>query len=328
MDKLVPSLLLVLGLGALYLGFGSLVRLGRKSAEFWVFGLGVRTRLGAVKVLVVAVAMLFLSFSFYKKGSITKMLQSPVVLDQEIYLNLTQQLNKAEETIASNRKEIAVLTQEKNDCQNAAFRLETGVANKNDLAGELKSILAIRKKEMAGYESSLGKMRDEQNRLQQQYDQLSQLYRQAQDKTEQLQSQLSSLQSAKSTLEENISQLSTQKETELKSLRDENAKVKSLIRDTERRNNLLQQGLSLLESNEWQLEQDVQRLANLLASRPDVNTSSQSEVPRAIQRIQQTLREGTAITRQTKAIQPFSPHQVQGKPSDQQKKQTIEEKHP
>ena len=114
----------------------------------------------------------------------------------------------------------------------------------------------------------------------------------------------------------------------LKSLRDENAKVKSLIRDTERRNNLLQQGLSLLESNEWQLEQDVQRLANLLASRPDVNTSSQSEVPRAIQRIQQTLREGTAITRQTKAIQPFSPHQVQGKPSDQQKKQTIEEKHP
>jgi len=320
MDKLVPSLLLVLGLGALYLGIGSLVRLGRKSTEFWVFGLGVRTRLGAVKVMVVAVAMVFLSYSFYKKGSLTKMLQSPVALDQEIYLNLTQQLNKAEETLASYRKEIAVLTQEKSDCQNQAFSLETGVANKNDLAGELKSIMAIRKKEMAGFESSLSKMRDEQNRLQQQYDQLSQLYRQTQEKTEQLQSQLSSLQSDKSTLEENLSQLSAQKETELKGLRDENGKVKGQIRDTERSNNLLQQGLSLLEANEWQLEQDVQRLANLLASQPDVNTPSQSEVTRAIQRIQQTLREGTAITRQTKAIQAYPSHQIQGKPSDQQKK--------
>ncbi len=320
MDKLVPSLLLVLGLGALYLGIGSLVGLGRKSTEFWVFGLGVRTRFGALKVLVVAAAMLFLSYSSYKKGSLTKMLQSPVAVDQEIYLNLTQQLNKAEETIASYRKEIAVLTQEKTDCQNAAFRLETGVANKNDLAGELKSILAIRKKEMAGFESSLGKMRDEQNRLQQQYDQLSQLYRQTQDKTEQLQSQLSSLQSDKSTLETSLSQLSTQKEAELKRLRDENGKLKGLNRDTERRNNLLQQGLSLLETNEWQLEQDIQRLANFLASQPDVNTPSQSEVSRAIQRIQQTLREGTAITRQTKAVEPSSPHQNQGKPSDQQKK--------
>jgi chromosome segregation ATPase len=264
--------------------------------------------------------MLFLSFSFYKKGSLTKMLQSPVVVDQEIYLNLTQQLNKAEETIASYRKEIAILTQEKTDCQNAAFRLESGAANKNDLAGELKSILAIRKKEMAGFESSLGKMRDEQNRLQQQYDQLSNLYRQTQDKTEQLQSQLGSLQSDKSTLEESLSQLSTQKEAELKRLREENGKIKSLIRDTERHNNLLQQGLSLLETNEWQLEQDVQRLANLLASQPDVNTPSQSEASRAIQRIQQTLREGTAITRQTKAVEPSSPHQIQGKPSDQQKK--------
>lgn len=320
MDKLVPLLLLSLALGALYLGIRGLVRLGRESTEVWVFGLGVRTRLGALKVLVVAAAMLFLSYSSYRQGSLRQILRSPMAVDQEIYLNLTQQLNRAEESIASYRKEIAVLTQEKTNCQETVLRLETGVANKNDLAAELKSILAIRKKEMVGFESSLGKMRDEQSRLQQQYDQLSQLYRQTQDKTEQLQSQLNSLQSDKSSLEERLSQLSSQKEAESKRLRDENGKLKGLTRDTERRINLLQQGLSLRETNDWQLEQEIQRLANLLASQPDVNTPSQGEVSRAIQRIQQTLREGTAINRQTKTVESSPPHQNPGKPSDQQKK--------
>ena len=40
MDKLVPVLLLVLGLGAVSLGIRGLVRLGRENTEVWVFGLG------------------------------------------------------------------------------------------------------------------------------------------------------------------------------------------------------------------------------------------------------------------------------------------------
>ena len=75
MDKLVPILLLALGLGAAHLGIGGLVRLRPDRPEFWVFGLGVRTKLGAIKVLIVALALCFLAYSFHKKGSIQKILE-------------------------------------------------------------------------------------------------------------------------------------------------------------------------------------------------------------------------------------------------------------
>ena len=74
MDKLVPILLLALGLGAAHLGIGGLLKLGPERSEFWLFGLGVRTRFGAVKVLVVALALMFLAYSFHKKGNFTRIL--------------------------------------------------------------------------------------------------------------------------------------------------------------------------------------------------------------------------------------------------------------
>ena len=163
-------------------------------------------------------------------------------------------------------------------------------------------------------------MRDELGRLQQQNDQLTQLYRQTQDKTDQLQSQVLSLQSDRSALEGKLSQESSQNEAELKRLREENGKLKNLNRDAERRNNLLRQGLSLRETNDWQLEQEIQRLANLLASQPEANIPAQSEISRALLRVQQKLREGSAITKQTKTVDSPSTQQHQSKPSDPQKK--------
>jgi chromosome segregation ATPase len=316
MDKIVPLLLLALGTGALYLGTAGLVRLGRDRSECWLFGLGVRSRVGAIKVLVVAAALFFLSYSSYKSGSLTRMLQSSVTADQEIYLNLTHKLNKAEETLTSYRNQIGALNQERIDCQNMVSRLGAGLANKNDIAGELKSILAIRKKEITGFESSLGKMRGDLNQLQQEYDQLSQLYRQSQDRSEKLESQLRSLQSERSTLEAKFAQVSSQNEVELRRMREENGKLRGLNRDVERRSNLLRQGLSLREANDWQLEQAVQRLANLLARQPDVNTPTQSEISRAIQQIHQTLREGAALTKNAKTAEAASLQQSQGKASD------------
>lgn len=319
MDKVVPLLLLFLGLGGLYLGIGGLARLRRERPEFWVFGLGVRTRLGAVKVLVAAAVLLLLAYSTSKKGALTRILQSSVATDQEIYLNLTQRLNKAEESVAACQNQITALNKENADCQNAVSRLGSGLASKNEVAGELKSIMSIRKKEISGFESSLGKMKDDLGKLQQQYDQLAQLHRQTQDKTDQLQAQVGSLQLERANLEGKLSQVSSQTEADLKRLREENGKLKGLNRDSERRNNLLWQGLTLREANDWKLEQDLQRLANLLASQPEVNMPAQSEISRAVLRVQQTLREGTAITRQTKTVESSS-QQHQDKTSDPAKK--------
>ena len=320
MDKIVPLLLLTLGTGGLYLGVAGLVRLRRDRTECWLFGLGVRSRIGALKVIVVAAALFFLSYTSYKRGSLTRMLQSSVTADQEIYLNLAHQLNKAEETLTSYRRQIGTLNQEKIDCQNMASRFEAGLANKDDISGELKSILAIRKKEIAGFESSLGKMRGDWNQLQQEYDQLALSYRQSQERSEKFESQLSSLQSEKASLEAKLSQVSSQTDLELKRLREENGKLRALSRDAERRSNLLRQGLSLREANDWQLEQEVQRLANLLARQPDVNTPAQNEISRAIQQVHQVVREGAALTKHAKAAEAAPLQQNQDKALNPQEK--------
>ncbi len=320
MDKLVPLLLLFLGVGGLYLGIAGLVRLSRKKIDVWVLGLGVRTRLGALKVLVVALALFFLAYSSYRSGSLMRMLQSSVSLDQEINLNLSLQLKRAEEALTSYRGQIVAMSQEMQECQSAAARLGTGLANKNDIAGELKSILAIRKKEISGFESSLGKLRDDVNKLQQERDQMSQSYRQTLDKVDQLQSQVSTLQTTNTGLETRLSQVSGQNEVELKRLQEEIGRLKGLTRDAERRSNLLRQGLSLKEANDWQLEQEIQRLANLLARQPDVNNPSQSEISRALQRINQILREGAALTKQARSADNHSGQQSQNRPSESGKK--------
>lgn len=301
MERLVPFLLLVLGLGALYLGLAGLIRLKPDRPEFWLFGLGVRTRLGALKVLLVATALLFLSYTAYRKGSLTRMLQTPVSLDSQLYLRLTEQLQKSEDSLEKNRGDMALLKQEKEDCQNVVSRLGAGLANKNDVTGELRAALGIRRKEIAGFESTLSRMRDEMASLQKEHDQVSLSYRETQDKVAQLDSQVKSLQTANATLDGRLSQTTSQNEAELKRLREENGMLKGLNRDAERRNSLLRQGLVLRESNDWQLEQEIQQLANLLVSQPEVNAPRQGDISRAIQKITQVLREGSAVTKQAKA---------------------------
>ena len=69
MERLAPYLLLLVGLGAAYLGVGGLVRLRPERPEFWLFGLGVRSRAGAGKVLVVAALLLLIAAFFFGMGS-------------------------------------------------------------------------------------------------------------------------------------------------------------------------------------------------------------------------------------------------------------------
>jgi chromosome segregation ATPase len=315
MERLVPFLLLVLGLGALYLGLAGLIRLRPDRPEFWLFGLGVRSRVGAVKVLLVATALLFLSYTAYRKGSLTQMLQTPVSLDPQLYSRLTEKLQKSEETLEQYRADMAHLTREKEDCQSAVSRLGTGLANRNDVTGELRAALGIRKREIASFESTISRMRDEMARLQKEHEQVLLSYRETQDKVAQLGSQVRSLQTANAALDERLSQTNSQDEAELKRLREENGKLKGLNRDAERSNSLLRQGLVLRESNDWQLEQEIQQLANLLVSQPEVNAPRQGDISRAIQKITQVLREGSAVTKQARAAdarpaQPKSTEQV------------------
>ena len=51
MERLAPYLLLLVGMGTAYLAIGGLVRLRPERPEFWLFGMGVRSRAGAGRYL-------------------------------------------------------------------------------------------------------------------------------------------------------------------------------------------------------------------------------------------------------------------------------------
>jgi chromosome segregation ATPase len=311
MEKLVPLLLLALGLGAAHLGVGGLIKLRPSRPEFWLFGLGVRTRLGAVKVLVVAIALLFLAYSFHRRGLMTQILNPEDSVLREQNDALTRQLNEAEESIKKYKGRIESLNQEKEDCQKIVSRQGLGLANKDDVAGELRVALETRQKEIADLQGTLGKVKEEMSLLQNEHEQMSQAYNQTKEKVEQLDSQVDTLQKEKGSLTAQLEQNLNQNATELKGLREENGRLKALYRDEEHRASLLRQGLVLREANDWALEQEIQRLANLLSDQPEVNSPRQTDISRSIQKINQVLREGTNLTKQAKVAdsKPIQPGQ-------------------
>lgn len=301
MDKLIPILLLALGLGAAHLAIGGLIRLRPERGEFWLFGLGVRTRFGAVKVLVVAIALIFLAYSFHKRGSLTQILAPDSAPLQAQYNSLATQLKEVEKSIETYKSRIETLNREKEDCQSIVSRQGQGLANKGDAMGELHASLGTRQREIAESQRSLNQMKDQMGSLQKEHAQTSEAYSQTKEKVQQLESQIDVLQNEKVSLRLKKDQLSTENEAELKRLGEEASRFKSLYRDEEHRASLLRQGLVLREANDWALEQEIQRLANLLADQPDVSSPRQTDISRALHKINQVLREGTALTKQAKA---------------------------
>ena len=136
---------------------------------------------------------------------------------------------------------------------------------------------------------------------------MSQSYNETKDRVQQLESQADVLQNEKVSLKARLEQTSGQNEAELKRLREETGRLKSLYRDEERRASLLRQGLVLREANDWALEQEIQRLANLIAGQSDLSSPRQTDISRALHRISQVLREGTALTKQAKAADSAAP---------------------
>jgi hypothetical protein len=301
MDKLVPILLLALGLGAAHLGIGGLLKLGPKRGEFWLFGLGVRTRFGAVKVLVVALALVFLAYSFHKKGTFTRILAPESGPTQAQYNDLAYQFQAAQKSIESYKSQLDVLNREKEACQNIVSRQGLGLANKNDAMGEMRTSLGSTQKEVAALQENLRQVQEQLGLLKNENQQTAEAYNQAKEKVQQLEGHLDVLQNEKVSLKLKQEQLATEGEAELKRAREETSRFKSLYRDEEHRASLLRQGLVLREANDWTLEQEIQRLANLIADQPDVSSARQTDISRALHRINQVLREGTVLTKQAKA---------------------------
>ena len=132
-------------------------------------------------------------------------------------------------------------------------------------------------------------------------------------KLQELDSKVSLIQTEKMALQQKLDSSLKTSDTELKRLKEENMKSRALYKDQERRSDLLRQGLLLHERNDWTLEQEVQRLSTLISSQLDVNSPHQTDIARSIQRIQQVLRDGQVVTKQTKATDGKAPEAAKDK---------------
>jgi SMC interacting uncharacterized protein involved in chromosome segregation len=266
--------------------------------EFWLFGLGVRTKLGAVKVLIVSVALCLLAYSIYRRGTVQKILE-PAETSSTEQLALQARVEQANRLIEDYKTQVASLKREKETCQEIVSKQGYGLASKNDVAAELHASLNLRQREIAELQSMQMRLQDEVSALKEQREQMTQSADQAQEKIRRVESQMDILHNENASLAAKLEKAKLS-EPEFQRLAEENTKLKSLSKDQDRRVGLLRQGLVLREANDWALEQEIQRLSNLLADQPDVNTLRQTDLARSLQRINQVLREGQALTKQAK----------------------------
>ena len=300
MERLAPYLLLLVGMGTAYLAIGGLIRLRPERPEFWLFGMGVRSRAGAGKVLVVAVLLLLLGYTALRRGSIQRVLDPTQPASDEQFEFQKQQLSQASQQIEDYKNQIAALNREKEACQQIVSRQGLGLANTGDAAAELRAGLNLRQREIASLQSSLSKANDELTALRSDNERLVQSTSSAKEQVEQLESQLDVLKNEKASLGFKLEAASKANDSESSRLKEENSKLKAQYREQDRRARLMRQGLVLREANDWALEQEIQRLANLLSDQPEVNTPRQTDIARSLQKINQVLREGQGLTKQAK----------------------------
>jgi len=313
MERLAPYLLLLVGMGAAYLAVGGLVRLRPERPEFWLFGMGVRSRAGAGKVLVVAALLLLLGYSALRRGSIQRVLDFSQPVSDEQLESQRLQLIRANEQVEEYKDQMAALSREKEACQQIVSRQGLGLASTGDAAAELRASLNLRQREIGTLQSSLAKANDELASIRSDNDRLVQSSNSAKEQMEKLESQTDVLKNEKTSLALKLEVASKASESENSRLKEENGKLKAQYRDQDRRARLLRQGLVLREANDWALEQEIQRLANLLSDQPEVNTPRQTDIARSLQKINQVLREGQGLTKQAKVADSQPPGSDQDK---------------
>ena len=315
MERLAPYLLLLVGMGAAYLAIGGLVRLRPERPEFWLLGLGVRSRAGAGKVLVVAALLLLFGYSVLRRGSIQRVLDPSQPASDEQFESQKQQVIQANQQIEEYKNQMGALNREKEACQEIVSRQGLGMAKTGDAAAELRASLSLRQREIGALQSSLAKANDELTSVRNDNERLAQFSSSAKEQVEQLESQLDVLKNEKTSLALKLEAASKANESENSRLKEENSKLKGQYREQDRRARLLRQGLVLREANDWALEQEIQRLANLLSDQPEVNTPRQTDIARSLQKINQVLREGQGLTKQAKVADGQPSGSDQEKPS-------------
>ena len=313
MERLAPYLLLLVGIGAAYLAVGGLVRLRPERPEFWLFGMGVRSRAGAGKVLVVAALLLLLGYSALRRGSIQRVLDFSEPVSDEQLESQRLQLIQVNQQLEETKNQMAALNREKEACQQIVSRQGLGLASTGDAAAELRASLNLRQREIGTLQSSLAKANDELASIRSDNDRLVQSSNSAKEQMEKLESQMDVLKNEKTSLALKLEAASKASESENSRLKEENGKLKAQYRDQDRRARLLRQGLVLREANDWALEQEIQRLANLLSDQPEVNTPRQTDIARSLQKINQVLREGQGLTKQAKVADSQPPGSDQDK---------------
>jgi len=313
MERLAPYLLLLVGIGAAYLAVGGLVRLRPERPEFWLFGMGVRSRAGAGKVLVVAALLLLLGYSALRRGSIQRVLDFSEPVSDEQLESQRLQLIQVNQQLEETKNQMAALNREKEACQQIVSRQGLGLASTGDAAAELRASLSLRQREIGTLQSSLAKANDELVSIRSDYDRLVQSSNSAKEQMEKLESQMDVLKNEKTSLASKLEVASKAGESENSRLKEENGKLRAQYRDQDRRARLLRQGLVLREANDWALEQEIQRLANLLSDQPEVNTPRQTDIARSLQKINQVLREGQGLTKQAKVADSQPPGSDQDK---------------
>jgi len=313
MERLAPYLLLLVGMGAAYLAVGGLVRLRPERPEFWLFGMGVRSRAGAGKVLVVAALLLLLGYSALRRGSIQRVLDFSEPVSDEQLESQRLQLIQVNQQLEETKNQMAALNREKEACQQIVSRQGLGLASTGDAAAELRASLNLRQHEIGTLQSSLAKANDELASIRSDYDRLVQSSNSAKEQMEKLESQMDVLKNEKTSLASKLEVASKAGESENSRLKEENSKLRAQYRDQDRRARLLRQGLVLREANDWALEQEIQRLANLLSDQPEVNTPRQTDIARSLQKINQVLREGQGLTKQAKVADSQPPGSDQDK---------------
>ena len=313
MEKTLLIFLIVLGILFVCLGLGEMIRSRKQPREFWLLGLGVRSKVGAWCMVLIAAAFFGLAYSFHKTEALHHLLRSAVApknVDLSAYTQVLEQNRKELETL---KVQVDTLAGEKEDCQNIVRRQGLGLADKNDVSAELKASLNLRQKEISTLTKTLGETRQKLEILQSDYQKFRQDDELTIAKLQELDSNVALIQNEKMALQKKLDSTLKASDSELKRLKEENLKSRALYLDQERRSELLRQGLLLHERNDWALEQEVQRLSTLISSQLDVNSPRQTDIARSLQRIQQVLRDGQVVTKQTKAADAKFPEAAKDK---------------
>lgn len=299
MEIVVPIVLVLLVLGTSYLALGGLVRLGKERPEFWLFGLGVRSRFGALKVLLVALVLLSLAYSSWWQGSLIRELQSELEGALEEAKDRSIRLVAATRSLQDLQSQVEQLTEQKQRYQWIAGRRRTELAAQ---AKSLEAALHGQQQAAAGFQESLAELDQLLEALQRQKEAAVEDSLRLKRELRSAESRLALAGQDQEKLRGTLSQLTAEKKDESKSLREEIRKLKASLSDQRRRTGLLREGLVSREAHDWSLEQEIEKLANLISGEPEASFSRQTDIARTLQRIHELLREGAALAQQAKAV--------------------------